>query len=55
MSVRSTEGSASTLQTLYRTASYMPCDECGEGAMVWNEERGTSECGWCGKVYKRRL
>jgi hypothetical protein len=51
MSVRSTSGSTSTRQTLYRTASYMPCDECWEGAMVWNDDRGTSECRWCGNVY----
>lgn len=40
--------------TTYRTASYMPCEECGEGAMVWNEEKGASECTCCGTLYTGR-
>ncbi|MCX2818834.1 hypothetical protein EGH25_05665 [Haladaptatus sp. F3-133] len=38
----------------YRTASYTPCENCGEGAMVWDEDAGASRCNCCGNVYEGR-
>jgi transcription initiation factor TFIIIB Brf1 subunit/transcription initiation factor TFIIB len=36
-------------------ASYMPCENCGEGAIVWNGEKGATECTSCGSLYKELL
>jgi ribosomal protein S27E len=39
----------------YGTAAYMPCGDCGEGAVVWNEDESVSECFRCGSVYEGEL
>lgn len=41
-------GSAS----VYPTASYMECGDCGEGAMVWDEKEEVTKCSCCGEVYE---
>jgi ribosomal protein S27E len=54
MSVRGNPTETVSTETTYRTASYTPCEDCGEGAMVWNEKKGASECNCCGSVYTGR-
>ena len=39
---------------VYRTASYMACEDCGEGAMVWDEKEEVTKCSCCGEVYEGR-
>ncbi|MFB6172709.1 MAG: hypothetical protein ABEJ23_09265 [Haloarculaceae archaeon] len=31
----------------YHSASYAPCFDCEEGALVWDEEAGASRCTAC--------
>jgi len=53
MSVRQdiTQGSSSVARA---TAGYMPCEECNEGAVVWDEKKLVSRCFSCGNVYEGR-
>ncbi len=30
----------------------MPCEECDEGAVVWDEKEMVSRCFRCGNVYE---
>lgn len=39
----------STNETPYRSASYLPCTSCGEGAIVWDAELEASRCSACGE------
>ncbi len=32
------------------SVSYTPCHECGEGSLVYDEDRGASVCRVCGAV-----
>ena len=54
MSVRGNGTETVSTATTYRTASYMPCEDCGEGAMVWNENKSASVCNCCDYVYRGR-
>jgi hypothetical protein len=51
MSVRDNMSSVQDVSVTYG-AAYMPCRDCGEGAIVWNEEKMVSECFRCGSVYE---
>jgi len=33
-----------------RSASYLGCRECGEGAIVWDADAGQSRCRCCGAL-----
>jgi len=33
-----------------QSVSYVPCHECGEGSLVYDEEEGASVCQVCGAV-----
>jgi len=33
-----------------RSASYLPCRHCGEGSLVYDEDRATSVCRCCGAI-----
>jgi len=35
---------------LPRSASYLGCRHCGEGALVWDPEAEQSRCGCCGAL-----
>ena len=37
-----------------RSVSYTACSNCGEGSLVYDEERGTSVCSVCGAADERR-
>jgi uncharacterized protein (DUF983 family) len=54
MSVRGNASETVSGPTTYRTASYTPCEECGEGALVWNEQKSASQCNCCGSLYTGR-
>jgi ribosomal protein S27E len=54
MSVREDASETVSTTTTYRTASYTPCEECGEGALVWDHDAGASKCNCCGNVYEGR-
>jgi len=34
---------------MYRSASYLPCNNCAEGSLVWDAEAGESRCACCGE------
>ena len=52
MSVQDNTVSVPVRAETYGTAAYMPCNDCGDGAVVWNEEKMVSECFRCGSVYE---
>jgi ribosomal protein S27E len=54
MSVRGNANETVSTTTTYRTASYMPCEDCGEGALVWDENARMSKCNCCGTLYSGR-
>ncbi|MEF8776185.1 MAG: hypothetical protein V5A43_06745 [Haloarculaceae archaeon] len=33
-----------------RSASYLPCRHCGEGSLVYDEDRAASVCRCCGAI-----
>ena len=54
MSVKGSTFEKGGTSTVYRTASYMACEGCGEGAMVWDEVEKVTKCNCCGEVYEGR-
>ncbi|MFP4632315.1 MAG: hypothetical protein ACLFMT_02630 [Halobacteriales archaeon] len=43
-----------TTHTTYRTATYMACESCHEGAMVWDPALQKTRCHACGDTYDGR-
>ncbi len=54
MSVRGHTTDAKHGSPAFRSATYMACEECGEGAIVWDPELGASKCHSCGADYRGR-
>lgn len=54
MSVKESAFEKGGSSTVYSTASYMACEDCGEGAMVWDEKEKVTKCSRCGGVYEGR-
>jgi len=40
---------------VHRTTSYMGCEMCEEGALVWDEAEQMSKCNSCGSVYEGKV
>lgn len=40
---------------VHRTTSYMACERCDEGALVWDEAKQMSKCNSCGSVYEGKV
>ncbi|MFP4188935.1 MAG: hypothetical protein ACLFR5_05965 [Halobacteriales archaeon] len=52
MSVRNNTSPVQDVVATCGAAAYMRCRDCGEGAVVWNEDAAVSECFRCGSVYE---
>jgi uncharacterized protein (DUF983 family) len=52
MSVKGNASEKGGTSTVYRTASYMACEDCGKGAMVWDKKEEVTKCSCCGEVYE---
>jgi len=54
MSVRGNAFKKGSQSTVCRTATYMQCEDCGEGAMVWDKVEKVTKCSCCDTVYEGR-
>lgn len=51
MSVKGHSTDAKHGSPAFRSATYMACESCGEGAIVWDPEHQESRCHSCGSSY----